>query len=114
MGQFGIGQGIRRFEDLRLLRGQGRYHNDVTLPGQAHAVLVRSPHAHARIRSIDISAALRAPGVLAVLTGADVARDGLGTMRMTLRRQRPDGSPMFASPHRGLTEPRPPRRPVPS
>ncbi|MEK7444546.1 MAG: xanthine dehydrogenase family protein molybdopterin-binding subunit, partial [candidate division NC10 bacterium] len=103
MGQFGIGQGIRRFEDLRLLRGQGRYHNDVNLPGQAHAVLVRSPHAHARIRSIDTSAALRAPGVLAVLTGADVARDGLGTMRMTLRRQRPDGSPMFASPHRGLT-----------
>ncbi|MEK7372294.1 MAG: xanthine dehydrogenase family protein molybdopterin-binding subunit, partial [candidate division NC10 bacterium] len=106
MGQFGIGQGIRRFEDLRLLRGQGRYHNDVTLPGQAHAVLVRSPHAHARIRSIDISAALRAPGVLAVLTGADGARDGLGTMRMTLRRQRPDGSPMFTSPHRGLTQDR--------
>ena len=106
MGQFGIGQGIRRFEDLRLLRGQGRYHNDVNLPGQAHAVLVRSPHAHARIRSIDTSAALRAPGVLAVLTGADVARDGLGTMRMTLRRQRPDGSPMFASPHRGLTQDR--------
>src|SRR5207244_8872549 len=106
MGQFGIGQGIKRFEDARLLRGEGRYLDDVTLPGQAHAVLVRSIHAHARIRSIDTSPARRAPGVLAVLTGADVARDGLGTMRMTLKRARPDGSPMFAPPHRGLTQDR--------
>ena len=59
-----------------------------------------------RIRSIDSAAALRAPGVLAVFTGADVARDGLGTMRMTLTRKRPDGSPMFASPHRGLSQDR--------
>ena len=50
MGQFGIGQPIKRFEDQRLLRGEGRFHNDVNLPGQAHAVIVRSPHAHARIR----------------------------------------------------------------
>src|SRR5438093_5600541 len=106
MGQFGIGQGIKRFEDARLLRGEGRYLDDVTLPGQAHAVLVRSIHAHARIRSIDTSPARRAPGVLAVLTGADVARDGLGTMQMTLKRKRPDGSPMFAPPHRGLTQDR--------
>ena len=83
MGQFGIGQGIKRFEDPRLVRGQGRFHADVNLPGQTHAVLVRSMHAHARIRDIDASAARRASGVLAVFTGADVARDGLGTMRMT-------------------------------
>jgi carbon-monoxide dehydrogenase large subunit len=102
MGEFGIGQSVKRFEDVRLLRGGGRFHGDVHLAGQVHAVLVRSPHAHARIVSIDTEAACRAPGVLAVFTGADVARDGLGTMRMTLKRLRPDGSPMFAPPHRGL------------
>jgi aerobic carbon-monoxide dehydrogenase large subunit len=102
MGQFGIGQSIKRFEDVRLLRGEGRFHADVNLPNQVHAVLVRSPHAHARIRSIDADVARRAAGVLAVFTGADVARDGLGTMKMTLKRTRPDGSPMFAPPHRGL------------
>ncbi|PYM94499.1 MAG: hypothetical protein DME08_17825 [Candidatus Rokuibacteriota bacterium] len=103
MGQFGIGQGIKRFEDVRLVRGEGRFHADVDLPGQAHTVIVRSMHAHARIRGIDAAAALSAPGVLAVFTGADVARDGLGAMTMTLKRKRPDGSPMFASPQRGLT-----------
>jgi carbon-monoxide dehydrogenase large subunit len=106
VGLFGIGQGIKRFEDVRLVRGAGRFHDDVNLPGQTHAVVVRSMHAHARIRSVDASAARRAPGVLAVLTGADVARDGLGTMRMTLPRKRPDGSPMFAPPHRGLVQDR--------
>jgi carbon-monoxide dehydrogenase large subunit len=103
MAKFGIGQPVTRFEDRRLLRGGGRYNGDVNLPGQTHAVIVRSVHAHARIAGIDASAALKAPGVVAVFTGADVARDGLGTMRMTLKRKRPDGSPMFASPHRGLT-----------
>ncbi|HSL51724.1 MAG TPA: xanthine dehydrogenase family protein molybdopterin-binding subunit [Candidatus Deferrimicrobiaceae bacterium] len=102
MGEFGVGQSVKRFEDVRLLRGEGRFHADVNLPGQVHAVLVRSPHAHARIRAIDTAAARRAPGALAVFTGADVARDGLGTMKMTLKRTRPDGSPMFAPPHRGL------------
>src|SRR3989475_2815187 len=98
MGQFGSGQGIKRFEDVRLVRGEGRFHADVNLPEQTHAVIVRSMHAHARIRGIDAAAALGAPGVLAVFTGADVKRDGLGTMTMTLKRKRPDGSPMFASP----------------
>jgi carbon-monoxide dehydrogenase large subunit len=106
MGQFGIGQGIKRFEDVRLLRGEGRFHGDVNLPGQTHAVVVRSMHAHARLIAIETAAALRAPGVLAVFTGADLARDGLGTMRMTLKRKRPDGSPMFAPPHHGLTQDR--------
>jgi len=104
MGQFGIGQGIKRFEDVRLLQGGGRYLDDVNVPFQAHAVIVRSLHAHARLRAVDTSAARRAPGVLAVFTGADV--DGLGTMTMTLKRKRPDGSPMFARPHRGLTRDR--------
>ena len=106
MGEFGIGQAVKRFEDRRLLQGEGRFLDDVRLPGQTQAVIVRSPHAHARIVGIDTSAAAKAPGVLAVFTGADVARDGLGTMQMTLKRKRPDGSPMFAPPHRGLTQDR--------
>ncbi len=106
MGQFGIGQAVTRFEDQRLLRGEGRFQNDVNLPGQCHAVIVRSMHAHARILSIDTRAARQAPGVVAVFTGADIARDKLGTMKMTLKRKRPDGSPMFAPPHRGLAQDR--------
>ena len=106
MGQFGIGQAVTRFEDRRLLQGEGRFLDDVRLPGQTQAVIVRSPHAHARIVGIDTAAAAKAPGVLAVFTGADVARDGLGSMQMTLKRKRPDGSPMFAPPHRGLTQER--------
>src|SRR5262245_2847688 len=106
MGQFGIGQAVTRFEDRRLLQGGGRYLDDVNLPGQLAAVVVRSVHAHAKIRAIDVEAARKAPGVVAVFTGADLARDGLGTMQMTLKRKRPDGSPMFAPPHRGLAQDR--------
>jgi aerobic carbon-monoxide dehydrogenase large subunit len=96
MGKYGIGQPVVRFEDPRLLRGQGRFINDVNLPGQAHAVFVRSPHAHARIRSIDVEAAKKSPGVVAVLTGHDVAADGLGMPKANMPRKRPDGKPMFA------------------
>ena len=106
MGQFGIGQPVTRLEDPRLLRGQGRYINDVNLPGQAHLVYVRSPHAHATISSIDASAALAAPGVLGVYTSQDLVKDGLGTIPVTLKRNRPDGSPMFTKGHRGLAEAR--------
>src|SRR5262245_14456019 len=102
MGQFGIGKPVTRFEDRRLRRGEGRFQNDVNLPGQAHAVIVRSVHAHADIRSIDTVAARRAPGVVALFTAEDLSKDSLGTMKMTLNRKRPDGSPMFAPPHRGL------------
>ena len=73
----GIGQPVRRKEDLRLVVGQGRYSDDLNLPGQAYAVMVRSPHAHARIRGIAVDDAVRAPGVIAVLTGADLLADGL-------------------------------------
>ena len=73
----GIGQPVRRREDLRLVRGAGRYTADENLPGQAYAAMVRSPHAHARIRAIAKEAALGSPGVLAVLTGADFIADGL-------------------------------------
>jgi carbon-monoxide dehydrogenase large subunit len=103
MGEFGIGQSIKRFEDGRLLRGGGRFHDDVNVAGQTHAVIVRSIHAHARIRGIDTTAARRAPGVVAIFTGSDLAKEPLGTMQMTLKRKRPDGSPMWAPAHRGLT-----------
>ncbi len=73
----GIGQPVRRREDVRLVRGAGRYTADENLPGQAYAVMLRSPHAHARIRAIAKDAAEAMPGVLAVLTGADAAADGL-------------------------------------
>ena len=76
----GIGQPVRRKEDFRLLTGRGRYVDDVVPAGLAHGVLVRSPHAHARIVSIAMEAAVAAPGVLAVLTGADCRRDGLAEL----------------------------------
>jgi carbon-monoxide dehydrogenase large subunit len=76
--RFGIGQPVRRREDERLLRGQGRFTADVSLAGQLHAHLLRSPHPHARIAAIDTTAARSAPGVHAVLTGEDAAADGLG------------------------------------
>src|ERR1043165_4343646 len=72
-----IGKPLIRKEDLRLLTGGGRFSDDVDLPGQAYAAFVRSPHAHARIRSIDTAKARALPGVLAVPTGADVQADGL-------------------------------------
>ena len=74
----GIGQPVRRKEDFRLLTGKGCFGDDVAPPGLAHAVILRSPHAHARIASVDTAAALAAPGVLAVLTGADYRAAGLG------------------------------------
>ena len=73
----GIGQPVRRREDLRLVRGAGRYTADENLPDQVYAVMLRSPHAHARIRGIATGKAKAMPGVLAVLTGADVLADGL-------------------------------------
>ena len=76
----GIGKPVLRKEDLRLITGQGRYTDDVSLPGQTYLALARSPHAHARIRKIDTAAARAVKGVLAVLTAADIAADGIGTI----------------------------------
>jgi aerobic carbon-monoxide dehydrogenase large subunit len=73
----GIGRPVRRAEDLRLLAGKGRYSDDINLPGQAYAVMVRSPHAHARIVAIAVEDALGVAGVRAVLTGNDLLADGL-------------------------------------
>jgi carbon-monoxide dehydrogenase large subunit len=70
--KFGIGQPMRRHEDLRLLTGKGRYTDDITLPGMTQAFVLRSPMAHAHIKRVDAGAARRMPGVLLVLTGDDV------------------------------------------
>ena len=78
--KFGIGQPVRRLEDPRFITGRGRYVDDIDLPLQAYGVVVMSPHAHARITRTDTAKAKAAPGVLAVLTGADVAADKLGSL----------------------------------
>ena len=77
MARFGVGQSAPRKEDDALLKGGGRFQDDISLDGEVHACFVRSPHAHADITAIDASAAAAADGVLAVYTGADVAADGL-------------------------------------
>ncbi|HYM71840.1 MAG TPA: xanthine dehydrogenase family protein molybdopterin-binding subunit [Stellaceae bacterium] len=76
----GIGQPVRRREDLRLVTGKGRYSDDLNLSGQAYAVFVRSPYAHARIGALDVRAARTSPGVLTVLTSAEVRADGLNPL----------------------------------
>ena len=98
IGRFGSGQAVRRLEDGPLLAGTGRFTNDENLPGQAHLVFLRSPHAHARIVSIDTSAARALPGVLAILTGEDVAAAGLKSLGVALPFKRPDGSDLAAPP----------------
>ncbi len=104
--KFAVGQSVRRVEDQRLLQGFGRYSDDVTLPRQAYAVVVRSPHAHARILAVDASSAARAPGVLAVLMGADVAADRLGNLPTDSNRKRRDGSAAFPTPRPALARER--------
>ena len=107
----GIGQPVRRREDLRLVRGAGRYTADENLPGQVYAVMLRSPHAHARIRSIAKDAAAATPGVLAVLTGEDFRADGLQPIPHKPWSQHPmeiplknsDGSPIFTAGSHGET-----------
>ncbi len=78
--KFGIGQAVRRVEDARFLKGAGCFVDDLVLPGELHGVVVYSTHANARIARVDASAAMRAPGVVLVLTGADAIADGLGRL----------------------------------
>src|SRR6516165_256322 len=86
--KFALGQAVPRTEDPRLLTGRGRYTDDLVLPRLAHAHVLRSPHAHARIRSIDIRAAQEMPGVLAVLTGEDWSAEKFGAPRPALAKDR--------------------------
>jgi len=95
MGEFAIGQGVSRFEDPRLIRGEGRYTDDIKLPGMAHGVVLRSPHAHAKLKGIDVAAAKTAPGVLAILTSADIKAAGCTDLPVPGGHKRRDGSPMY-------------------
>ena len=88
------GQSIRRKEDIRFITGKGRYTDDVCLPDQCHAIFARSPIAHANITSIDTTVAAAMPGVQLVLTGADYAESGLGTLVCGWMIHSKDGSEM--------------------
>ncbi len=92
MGQFGMGQPVRRSEDRRFITGRGRYTDDITLPRQAAGYVLRSPHAHATLRTVETAAAQAAPGVLAVFTGADLERDGIGRIPCVVPLKNRDGS----------------------
>ncbi len=98
----GIGAAVRRKEDLRFLTGKGQYTDDVIRPGETRAVFVRSPHAHARIKSIDTSEAANMPGVVAVLTGAQLAEDKVGNLICGWMIHSKDGTPMKMAPHPAL------------
>jgi carbon-monoxide dehydrogenase large subunit len=95
----GIGASVRRKEDYRFLQGRGAYTDDFNRQGQLHAWILRSPHAHARIRSVDTSAAAAMPGVVAVFTGADMVKDGLGGLPCGWQIHNKDGSPMAEPAH---------------
>ena len=101
MGEFAIGQSVSRFEDPRLLKGGGRYVADMVLPGMVFGHVLRSPHAYARIRSIDVSRAKAAPGVLVVLTGADWKASGWGDLPVPGGLKRRDSS-VFRPPYPAL------------
>jgi len=101
-----IGMPVRREEDYRLLRGKGRYVDDVRAANEAHGYVLRSPHAHARIAALDAGRARAAVGVLCVLTGSDLARRGLGTLMPAVRRRCRNGAPAFVCPQPLLADDR--------
>ena len=94
MENYGIGQPVRRKEDLRFLTGQGRYVDDISLENQVYGCVVRSAYAHARILEVDTSEAEKVPGVIAVLTGKDWDADGLGPIPTRTPAKNSDGSPV--------------------
>jgi len=102
MSATGIGAAVRRKEDFRFITGSGQFTDDVVRPGETRAVFVRSPHARAKIKSIDASVARQMPGVVAVLTGADLANDKIGNLICGWMITCKDGSPMKMAPHPAL------------
>ncbi len=95
----GIGASVRRKEDARFLNGRGNYTDDINRPGQLHAYIRRADRPHATIKGIDTSAAAKAPGVVAVFTGADLAADNVGGLPCGWQIHNKDGSPMAEPPH---------------
>ena len=102
MSGTGIGVAVRRKEDQRFITGKGHYTDDINRPGQTYAYFLRSPHAHAKIKSIDTKAAAAAPGVVAVLTGTELAADKIGNLICGWMIHSKDGSPMKMSAHPAL------------
>src|SRR5512145_926552 len=102
MAHDGIGAAVRRKEDFRFLTGRGLYTDDISRPGQLHAFILRSPHAHAAIKKLDVSKAKKAPGVVAVFVGADMAKDNVGGLPCGWLVKNKDGSPMVEPPHAPL------------
>jgi carbon-monoxide dehydrogenase large subunit len=100
--RFGSGQAVRRVEDEALLKGKGRFADDVNAEGQAALAFLRSPHPHARILSIDAAAAAAMPGVLAVITGEGLARAGVKPLPLSADFRRADGSPTATPPRHAL------------
>ncbi|MCU0951045.1 MAG: xanthine dehydrogenase family protein molybdopterin-binding subunit [Burkholderiaceae bacterium] len=100
--KFGIGQAVTRIEDDRLLTGRGRYADDLDLPGALHLLLLRSPHAHARVVTVEADALRAADGVVAVYTGADLAADGVAPFPTSPGFKRADGTPMTSAPYPAL------------
>ena len=102
MSATGIGAAVRRKEDHRFITGKGHYTDDHARPGQTVAHFVRSPHAHAKLKKIDTTAAAAMPGVLAVFTGEDFAHDKIGGLICGWMIHSKDGSPMKMAPHPAL------------
>ena len=100
----GIGAAVRRKEDQRFITGKGQYTDDISRPGETRALFVRSPHAHAKIKRIDAAQAKTMPGVLAVLTGAELAADKIGNLICGWMIHSKDGSPMKMAPHPAIAE----------
>ncbi|HEX2887557.1 xanthine dehydrogenase family protein molybdopterin-binding subunit, partial [Vineibacter terrae] len=102
--KFGIGQPVPRSEDPKLLRGEGRYTDDINFAGQAYAVMVRSRHAHAILRGIDLAPARAMPGVLGIYTQADLEAAGFGPLKCPVAFPNRDGSPMKTPPRPALAK----------
>src|SRR6266567_6951537 len=100
----GIGASVKRKEDARFLTGRGTYTDDINRPGQLHAYILRSPHAHAEIGGIDAAKARQAPGLVAVFTGTDLAADNVGGLPCGWAIKNKDGSPMVEPPHPVLAQ----------
>ena len=99
-----VGAAVKRTEDIRFITGKGHYVDDVNRPGQAYAYFLRSPHAHATIDKIDTAEALKSPGVVAILTGDDIAADKVGGLICGWMIHSKDGSPMKAGAHPALAQ----------
>src|SRR6185436_5372430 len=102
--KFGAGQPVRRLEDNRLVTGHGQYTDDFNFPGTAHAAILRSPHARAKLKTIDTLAAREAPGVIAVYTNKDIEAAGLGPVPCMALLPNKDGSQMFNPPRPALAK----------